>query len=742
MRKWIIKCLCVGFAAVTTLICIISAHPINADSDNSNTVTVSPTLITTSINSGSSYTYPITVSAGYALTLEVAGFGQSTDGSNEELNASQDTGPDSARTWVSIDKTQMAVGNSQTLNVTVSVPSGIQASEDYACVYMYGAATTSGSATIIPGVIIPIIITVNSSAFTPHSSGQITNLSIPQAYAGQALDVLTTLSNNGNCLLTGTTNSVTIKDSSGNVKWQNEAPVAAPSVIPGYPRIIDAKDNVGLSLGSYSLESDITLNGATLDTKTISFTVTNPPPVPAAPVLTSPGNSTSPGANINTLTPTFQWNSVSSADYYILNVSRTPYSTANLVYTSQQITGTSFTLPAGLLFNGQSYCWQVTATNVTGTSPSPNTFYFQTSGSYGAPAVSTVGASNITATSATLSGTLSSLGSSGLINVNFAYGTDTSYGNGTPVLSLSTTGTFVATITGLTPATTYHFQANAKGVSIIYGNDMTFTTLQATTTTTTSTTTTTPTSTTPTTTTTSSSSTTTTPTTSATFTSTTTTASPTTEALDLTQYVQTGVDPSSMTGLSFNDSTPYLDATQKADTEVTLNGVSGNGSIIIGKYDKEPSEDVAFSDGAIKGGTGESGIKFVFVQVIGYDHGTAEITVHYTNSEISGYDQNSLILAYFNGSKWVIMQNLTVSLSDGTITGDVPVSQLTGGVAVGLGGNKNQSGSIVPVVSQNSGAAPNHGISWSLVGIVIGLILIVGTVVFIVERNRRRTSED
>jgi hypothetical protein len=741
MRKWIIKCLCVGFAVFTSLICIISAHPINADSDNSNSVTISPTLITASINSGSSYTYPITVSAGYALTIETAGLGQTTDGSNEELNASQDTGPDSARTWVSIDKTQMAVGNSQTLNITVSVPSGFQASEDYACVYMYGSPTTSGSATIIPGVIIPIIITVNPSAFTPNSSGQTTSLSIPQAYAGQALDVLTTLSNNGNCLLTGTTNSVTIKDSSGNIEWQNEAPVSSPSIIPGYPRIIDAKDNVGLSLGNYSVESDITLNGAILDTKTINFTVINPPPVPAAPVLTSPGNSVPPGASINTLTPNFQWNSVSSTDYYILSVSRTPYSTANLVYTSQQITGTLFTLPAGLLFNGQSYCWQVTATNVTGTSPSPNTFFFQTSGSYGAPAISTVGASNITATSATLSGNLSSLGSSGLINVNFAYGKDTSYGNGTPGLSLSTTGTFVTTVTGLTPATTYHFQANAKGVSIIYGNDMAFTTLQATTTTTTFTPTTTP-STTPTTTATNSSSTTTTTATTATSTSTTTTASLTTEALDLTQYVQPGVDPSSMTGLSFNDSTPYIDATQKADTEVTLNGVSGNGSIIIGKYDNEPSEDVAFSAGTIKGGTGESGIKFVFVQTVGYDHGTAQITVNYTNSEISGYDQNSLILAYFSGSKWVIIQNATVSLSDGTITGDVPVSQLTGGIAIGLGGNKNQSGSVVPVVSQYSSAPPNHGISWSLVGIVIGLILIVGTVVFIVERNRRRTSAD
>jgi hypothetical protein len=746
MRKWFIRFLCVGFAAVTTLICIISAHPVNADSNSSNTVTISPTLITSSINSGSSYTYPVTVSNSYALTLEVAGLGQTTDGSTENLDTAQDTGPYSARTWVSIDQTQLAVGTSQIVHITVTVPSSAQPGEYYAGVYMYGAGSSQGSATIIPGVIVPIILTVNSSSFTPNVAGAITALTVPQSYAGQALDVLTTLSNTGNCLLTGTEDEVTISNSSGTVVWQNQAPVSAPSIIPGYPRIIDTQDNVGLSVGNYSVESEVTLtNGGTVDSKTISFTVTTPPPIPTAPELTSPGNSTTPGPITTTLTPTFEWGSVTAAADYTLTVSRTPYSTNSLVYTSDELTGTSFTLPTGVLFDGQSYCWEVTATNVSGTSPASSIFYFQTPGSYSPPTIATDAASNITSTGAILNGNLTGLGSSSSANVNFAYGTSTSYGYTTSVQTLSASVAFQAVITGLTPNTTYHFQANAGGVSIIYGNDVTFTTLAATTTTSTSTTTM---SASTTTTTTPTSSTTTPTSTTITYTSiavaTTTTSAPSTAVFaNIGQYLLPGIDPSSLAGISFNGvATPYLDATQQAGTEITLNGISGNGSIIVGKYISEPSGDVPFSDGTMKGGTYETPIQFIFLMTQGYDHGTAQIVGHFTSNEISGFDPNSLFLAYYNGSQWVACENNEVSPGNSTITGDIPVSQLTAGTVIGLGGNQIGSANVVPFVPQSNNGTTNHGVSWSLVGIVVGLILVVGGVVWVIERNRRKSTAD
>jgi hypothetical protein len=742
MKKSLTKYLCLFLVVVTALMCIISASPVTADS---NSITDSPSVITASVNSGSSYMYPITVSNGYAVTLEVAGLGQTTDGSTEALSAAEDTSANSARTWVSVDQTQLAVGNSQIVNITVAVPSSAQPGEYYAGVYMYGSGSSQGSATIIPGIIVPIILTVNASSFTPNVAGAITDLSVPQAYAGHALDVLTTLSNTGNCLLTGTEDDVTISNSSGTVVWQNQAPVSAPSIIPGYPRIIDTQDNIGLSVGNYSVESEVTLtSGGTVDSKTISFTVTTPPPIPTAPELTSPGNSTTPGPITTTLMPTFEWGSVTVAADYTLTVSRTPYSTNSLVYTSDELTGTSFTLPTGVLFDGQSYCWEVTATNVSGTSPASSIFYFQTPGSYSPPTIATDAANNITSTGAILNGNLTGLGSSSSVNVNFAYGASTSYGYTTSVQTLSASGAFQAVITGLTPNTTYHFQANAGGVSIIYGNDVTFTTLAATTTTSTSTTTT-PTSTTTTTTPTSSTTPTSTMITSTSIAvATTTTSAPSTAVIaNIGQYLLPGIDPSSLAGMSFNGvTTSYLDATQQAGTEITLNGISGNGSIIVGKYISEPSGDVPFSDGTMKGGTGETPIQFIYLMTQGYDHGTAQIVVHFTGSEISGFDPNSLFLAYYNGSQWVASENNEVSPGNSTIAGDIPVSQLTAGTVIGLGGNQIGSANVVPFMPQSNNGTTNHGVSWSLVGIVVGLILVVGGVVWVVERNRRKSTAD
>jgi phosphodiesterase/alkaline phosphatase D-like protein len=93
-----------------------------------------------------------------------------------------------------------------------------------------------------------------------------------------------------------------------------------------------------------------------------------------------------------------------------------------------------------------------------------------------APTVSTSAASAVTQTSATLNGNLTALGSASPVTVRFEYGPTTAYGSVTPDQSRTTTGVFNAGITGLTPATTYHYRAVAVGSSTVYGADQTFTT--------------------------------------------------------------------------------------------------------------------------------------------------------------------------------------------------------------------------------------------------------------------------
>jgi phosphodiesterase/alkaline phosphatase D-like protein len=100
------------------------------------------------------------------------------------------------------------------------------------------------------------------------------------------------------------------------------------------------------------------------------------------------------------------------------------------------------------------------------------------------PSVTTNSATSVTNTSLTLNGTLTNMGSgTSSVIVSFEYGlADTSQTPGTPITAvespLTGTGVFHADISGLTPATTYHFRAVANGGinGITRGSDVTITT--------------------------------------------------------------------------------------------------------------------------------------------------------------------------------------------------------------------------------------------------------------------------
>jgi hypothetical protein len=96
----------------------------------------------------------------------------------------------------------------------------------------------------------------------------------------------------------------------------------------------------------------------------------------------------------------------------------------------------------------------------------------------GSAVVSTNSASNVTSSSATLNGTVNPNGLT--TTVHFEYGTTTSYGSSTANHNYTgnTTQNVSASISGLTPNTTYHFRLVATSNSgTIYGGDRTFSTL-------------------------------------------------------------------------------------------------------------------------------------------------------------------------------------------------------------------------------------------------------------------------
>jgi RHS repeat-associated protein len=115
----------------------------------------------------------------------------------------------------------------------------------------------------------------------------------------------------------------------------------------------------------------------------------------------------------------------------------------------------------------------------TGYAPKLYIRYHTGTGGSAPPAVGTDAASNLTATSATLNGNLTSLGSASSVQVSFQWGMDTNYGNTTTPQAKTSTGTFNASLTGLNPNTTYHVRSQAVGTTTTYGSDMLFTTSQS-----------------------------------------------------------------------------------------------------------------------------------------------------------------------------------------------------------------------------------------------------------------------
>lgn len=84
---------------------------------------------------------------------------------------------------------------------------------------------------------------------------------------------------------------------------------------------------------------------------------------------------------------------------------------------------------------------------------------------------------DLTSNSAVVSGELSNLGGKTSASIWFEYGQSSSYGSRTNSQTMSTPGTFQATLTGLSSCTLYHYRAvGDNGNGVAYGVDRTFST--------------------------------------------------------------------------------------------------------------------------------------------------------------------------------------------------------------------------------------------------------------------------
>jgi hypothetical protein len=114
---------------------------------------------------------------------------------------------------------------------------------------------------------------------------------------------------------------------------------------------------------------------------------------PSAPTQISPGNTSSPGPTISTLTPVLSWNAATGATGYGVYVENV--ATGLLVYNNDAVGNvTSLTLPSGTLQAGMSYVWNMRASDSAGYIYCTTLYYFQTQAS--PPSISSVSPNPVT----------------------------------------------------------------------------------------------------------------------------------------------------------------------------------------------------------------------------------------------------------------------------------------------------------------------------------------------------------
>lgn len=188
-------------------------------------------------------------------------------------------------------------------------------------------------------------------------------------------------------------------------------------------------------------------------------------------------------ASAPTVTYTVTNSGAAMADGILVSSSDSQFAVSNLSSTSIAANGGTATFD--LVFTPTSSGLQTADINVTSTTPNSNSTPFAVNGTGNTSVsglVSTNAASTLNNASATLNANITTLGTCpATTEKGFVWGTNASptiADNSVSVAGLAT-GTYTYSVTGLTPNTTYHYQAYIKDANngYTYGGDQSFTTL-------------------------------------------------------------------------------------------------------------------------------------------------------------------------------------------------------------------------------------------------------------------------
>jgi plastocyanin len=314
-------------------------------------ITVSGSKYMGSIAPGGTDIHTMTVGVGSGedptdILVGLYGFGQSPDQSYTTINPANDTGPYSARSFITLDNSSLHLepGVPQTINAKISVPANTGPGGRYALILIH--ALPSKGQTFTTAVLVPVLITISGT--TPTETGSITGLSVGEVTQGQPITVTTTFTNTGNYHYYGTVNTITISDATGNPVGNFSTQPSAYAIIPGNTVQFIATPNLqNIPVGTYTVDSKVLLNdGTVLDEKNTTFSIkTNYiPPVTESNITLTPASAATLTSPDGRYSVTFPQGSVLAAAVvtmkpYPMDQLSTAPSGAKLGATSFAITG-------------------------------------------------------------------------------------------------------------------------------------------------------------------------------------------------------------------------------------------------------------------------------------------------------------------------------------------------------------------------------------------------------------------
>jgi len=242
--------------------------------------TVTSAIVVADVSPGQTLTHVMTLSIAATdpatdVQIQVMGVTQSSDGNLQPLDASQDTGNYSARSFVTVDKSTVHLepGVPQDVTATIQVPQDVGDGGRYAIIHIATQPTGGGGVTFVTAVNVPIYLTISGSQIL--NTGKIIRVSAGEVTSGQPVDIFTYFQNTGNHHFK-VEGQVSITNSQKQVVGTIAIPLTSASILPGMTRelVVSFAPNNELEVGTYTIDSKITLeDGTLLDEATGSFVV-------------------------------------------------------------------------------------------------------------------------------------------------------------------------------------------------------------------------------------------------------------------------------------------------------------------------------------------------------------------------------------------------------------------------------------------------------------------------------------